>query len=74
MIGIVAPIVVVALFGAILGGLTWIAARAQRRGGGASLMGPFEEIWQPAAHRARLETQVQNERPAPAPLPGDRLL
>jgi hypothetical protein len=37
-------------------------------------MGPFDEIWHPAAHRARIETDVQEERPAPSPLPGDRLI
>lgn len=58
----------------MLSGLVWIAHRARRRGTGASLMGPFEEIWHPAAHRSRLEVQVQDERPQPMPSPGDRLL
>ena len=71
---VVALLLVVALFGAVLGGLTRIAIRARRRGCSGSLMGPFEEIWHPAAHRARIESQTQEERPAPAPLPGDRLV
>jgi len=38
------------------------------------LMGPFEEMWHPAAVRARIEIQVQDERAAPTPSPGDRLI
>jgi hypothetical protein len=34
-------------------------------------MGPFDEIWHPAAQRARTEIQIQDERAAPAPFPGD---
>lgn len=37
-------------------------------------MGPFEELWHPAAVRARVETQVQEELAAPTPTPGDRLI
>jgi hypothetical protein len=65
---------VLAIYASVLGGLVWIAARVRRRGGGASLMGPFEEIWHPVAHQARLEIEVQDERPEPSPTPGDRLL
>jgi hypothetical protein len=36
-------------------------------------MGPFDEIWHPAAHRFRFEIQVQEERMVPLPSPGDRL-
>jgi len=66
-------VMVVAVFGMILGGLAWLAAHVRRRGGGDSLMGPFEEIWHPAARRARIEIQVLDERAAPAPSPGDPL-
>jgi hypothetical protein len=70
-------LVVLALFGAILGGLALVAQRVRRSGTGgsdSSMMGPFEELWHPAAVRARIETQAQEERPAPAPSPGDRLV
>jgi len=66
--------VILAGFAMILGGLAWMASRVRRRGGGGSLMGPFDEIWHPAALQARIEIQVQDERPAPSPLPGDRLV
>ncbi|MCO1654691.1 hypothetical protein [Pseudonocardia humida] len=61
---------VVALFAAVLVGLPRLAARARRGGTGGSVMGPFEEIWHPAAHRARIEVEVQEER-TDAELPGD---
>jgi hypothetical protein len=41
---------------------------------GGSVAGPFEEIWHPAAHRARIEVQVQDERTMDAPSPGDPLI
>jgi hypothetical protein len=33
--------------------------------------GPFEEIWHPAAHRAWIDIEIQNERKVAAPSPGD---
>jgi hypothetical protein len=67
-----ALLMTVAVFGMILGGLPWLASRVRRRGVGAGLLGPFEEIWgYPAAYRARFEIEVQQERQAPTPSPGD---
>lgn len=74
MNGLLSLMVILAGFAMILGGLAWMASRVRRRGGGDSLMGPFDEIWHPAALQARIEIQVQDERPAPSPLPGDRLV
>jgi hypothetical protein len=65
---------VLALFAAVLGPLAWIRARVRKRGLGDGMLGVFEEMWHPAAHRALRETRHQVERPAPAPLPGDRLI
>ncbi len=56
-------LVVVAIFGVVLGGLTLGARRARRRGGDGSGMAPFEEIWHPAAHRASIEKQGQAGMP-----------
>lgn len=53
-----------------LGSLPWLAKRARRRGVG-SILAPFEEIWHPAAHQARIRIEVQDERVAPVPSPGD---
>ncbi|MFC7483722.1 hypothetical protein ACFQX7_32055 [Luedemannella flava] len=55
--------------------LAWLGVRATARRGaaGAAVVGPFEEIWHPAAHRARFETHTVEERVMPAPSPGDRL-
>jgi hypothetical protein len=33
--------------------------------------GPFEEIWHPAAHRAKIDIETQDERRAPMLSPGD---
>ena len=70
---VLALVMDLAAFGVTLGGLAWLATRVRRRGLGDSLMGPFDEIWHPAADRARIEIRVQDERPVPAPLPGDQL-
>lgn len=56
---------------AIAAGLVWLGRRVRRRGVGGEVMGPFEEIWHPAAHRARMELEVQEERMVPLPSPGD---
>ena len=58
------------IYAVVLGGLVWL----RRRASGSSLMQPFDEIWHPAAHRARVEVEVRQECPAPGPLPGDRLV
>lgn len=71
-----AVVLALAAVGGPVAGLTWLARRVRSRGGsgGYSLMGPFDELWHPAAVAARLEVQVQEERQEPSPAPGDRLL
>ena len=72
---IVAAFVSLTACGLILWGLVRVAVHVRRRGGsGGSLMQPFDEIWHPVAHQARIEVEVQQERPAPNPVPGDRLV
>lgn len=73
MQAILAPMVSFAVYGTVLCGLAWPAARVRRRGGGESLLQPFDEIWHPTAYHARLEVEAQQEQPAPSPAPGDRL-
>lgn len=57
----------------ILGGLPWLASVVRRRGVGGGVWDAIEELWYPAAARARRETavEIQQERRAPAPAPGD---
>ncbi|GAA4172270.1 hypothetical protein GCM10022251_68780 [Phytohabitans flavus] len=56
---------------AVAAGLVWLGRRVRRRGAGGEVMGPFEEIWHPAAHRARMKVEVQEECMVPLPSPGD---
>ncbi len=71
MPGWLVVLLAVVVLGAALAGLPWLSARARRRGLGGSPLTPFDEIWHPAAHRARIDIEVQAEQVAPAPSPGD---
>jgi len=64
-------IAIMAGFAAIMAGLVWLTHRSRGRRVGSSVAGPFEEIWHPAAHRARIDIEIQDERTAPVPSPGD---
>lgn len=57
---------------AVLGALWWLASRVRRRGIGGEVMGPFEEMWHPAAHRFRAEIRVQETRTVPMPPQGGK--
>ncbi|MEU4336566.1 hypothetical protein AB0F59_18365 [Micromonospora lupini] len=52
---------------AVLGALAWLGVRGRRRGVGGEVMGPFEEMWHPAATRYRAEIRIQEERMVPMP-------
>jgi hypothetical protein len=60
-----------AVVAGFLGLLGWAAARSRRRGIGASMMGPFEEMWRPTAAESRIEIQLQQERKRPIGSPDD---
>jgi hypothetical protein len=62
---------VVAALVLILGGYVWLGRRARRRGIGGSVLAPFEEIWDPGAHRTNVEVAQFAEQRAPAQTPGD---
>jgi len=72
--GLLALLVVMASLAVILGLLTLLAIHARRRGIGDQVMGPFDEIWHPAAHAARIEIHQQEARSAPVPSPAGPLL
>jgi len=59
-------------FAVILGAVAWLGTRIRRRGIGGGLMGPIDEIYNPGAHRARLEIQTHEERMVPVPSPNDQ--
>jgi hypothetical protein len=64
-------LVSLAVVAGFLGLLGWTAARSRRRGIGASMMGPFEEMWRPTAAESRIEIQLQQERKKPIGSPDD---
>jgi hypothetical protein len=68
-----AVFIVVAAVSVVLAGLPSLRARTRKGGTGSSVMGPFEDMWHPAARRARDEIEIQQEAPAPQPAPGDKL-
>ncbi|MGV9611040.1 hypothetical protein [Nocardia xishanensis] len=58
----------------ITGGFAWATTRARRRGiGGVSVIGPFQDMWDPGAARTQIEIEIeiQAEQAVPAPSPGD---
>jgi hypothetical protein len=57
-----------AAFALVVAALWWLAVRVRRRGGG-DVLGPFDELWHPAAHRPGIEVQEQPDRRTPAPTP-----
>lgn len=71
MAALLALTATVLLFGAVLGGLGWVARRQRGRRISGAVAGPFEELWHPAAHRARIEIRVRDERVQPPGEPGD---
>ena len=52
---------------AVLGALAWLGVRGRRRGVGGEVMGPFEEMWHPAAIRYRPEIRILPELTVPMP-------
>ncbi|MFJ8581323.1 hypothetical protein [Micromonospora sp. NPDC093277] len=72
MAELAAILLVIGSLAAFLALLAWLAARVRRRGIGGDVMGPFDEIWHPAAYRFRAEIQVYEERATPLPPAGDR--
>jgi hypothetical protein len=59
-------------FALILGAFTWLASTMRRRGLGGAVMGPLDEVYQPNAHRSRIDLQVQEEVGAAAASADDR--
>ncbi|WP_203830205.1 hypothetical protein [Actinoplanes palleronii] len=63
----------VAVLAAVLGGLTWLAARVRRSGAGRDIMGPVDLIYRPDTYRIHQEIRVQEDRSVAMPSPGDPL-
>ena len=62
--GFVAAVTAALMVVAILAALVALGRRVRSRGrvGSQGFVGPFEEMWHPAAHRARRETEIVDER------------
>jgi hypothetical protein len=64
-------LVVLSGFTLVMCGLLWLARRVRRKG--IAFVGPADELFHPAAHQARLENEVQEERISPSvPTPDDK--
>lgn len=65
-------LLVVGVFAGTIGGVAFLGVRAKRSGvSGAPFMDLMDDLYSPAARRTHIEIQVQNERRAPTPFPGD---
>jgi hypothetical protein len=62
---------IIALFAVFLGGIPWLAHRVRHRGIGGGVLGPIQDLWDPAVYREQTHFEVQKERKAPAPAPDD---
>jgi hypothetical protein len=62
MADVLPTLLIVAGFVVVMVGLAWVTTRRRGRRAGSAVAGPFEEIWHPAAHRARIDIEVQDER------------
>jgi hypothetical protein len=65
------PLMIIAIFGVMIGGHVWLASRVRKRGVGGSALSPIEDMWDPANYRSHIEIQILAERRAPTPSPGD---
>ena len=68
----VAFLLVAGGFAAILAAFVLLAFRIRRHGLGGTLMGPLDEVYNPAAHRARFDIESHEERVSPLSSAGDR--
>lgn len=71
--GFLLLLLIVGSFAATMGGFAWLGFQVRRRGiPGSAIMGPIDELYNPAAHRFRLEIQVQEQRMVPMPSADDQ--
>jgi len=68
---ILAPLAAFLSLPLFLTAFAWYAVRARRSGSGQSLLAPFEEIWDPIAHKTNIEIQIEAQRSPETPAPGD---
>ena len=66
-------LLIVVGFVVVMAGLAWMTTRRRGRKAAGAVAGPFEEIWHPSAHRARIDIEVQDERKIALTEAGDPL-
>lgn len=65
-------LLVIGIFVMTVGGIAYLGVRAKRTGiSGAPAMDLLDDLYHPAGRRVQIEIQVQNERKAETPTPGD---
>jgi hypothetical protein len=75
---VTAVVVIVVGFAAVLGAVAWWGTRIRRRGRSpgtgalGAVVGPFDEIFNPGAHRARHQVEAFEERVEPGATADDR--
>ena len=71
MANVLPTLLIVGGFVLVMVGLAWVTTRRRGRKANGAVAGPFEEIWHPAAHRARIDIEVQDQRTIARPEAGD---
>lgn len=71
MDAVVLLLAIVGLFAVSMGGMVWLAHQVRTRGVGGSVLGPIQDMWDPAVRHTQVQIEIQAERRAPTPAPGD---
>jgi hypothetical protein len=66
---VLAFLVLLVAFGAVLGALTWLAVRVRRRGAGGAVMAAVDDVFRPTAKDSYHEIRTQDERRPPQSAP-----
>ncbi|WP_326472187.1 hypothetical protein [Actinophytocola sp.] len=64
-------LVTVGMFVVVLGGIVWLARRARAGKGGASILGPIQDMWDPTVYREQLRFEQQVQRRVEGEQPGE---
>ncbi|MEV0468248.1 hypothetical protein AB0I30_32125 [Nocardia tengchongensis] len=71
---VVAFAIAIAPIALVAGAFGLVVVRARRKRLGGSIVGPFQEMWDPGARRIQIEVETRAEDAVPAPSPDDPLV